>query len=307
MKRSRGEFERKRKEIISVEHGEDMDDVSEDEMVGKKALLKGNQEAKPVTTKNKQRVLIITSRGITHRYRHLMNDFHALLPHSKKEGKIDSKSHLEDLNELAELHNCNNCLYFEVRKHQDMYLWLSKTPSGPSVKFLVKNVHTMDELKLTGNCLKGSRPVLSFDATFDQEPHFKLLKELFVHTFGVPKTSRKIKPFIVHVMSFTILDNKIWIRNYQIVENSSAEPGEKTTLSEIGPRCVLDIIRIFDGSFGGSTLFENETFVTPNTVRRIAKEKVNKRYAAKKAAEQERITKKMANQLPEDPLAGVFE
>jgi len=24
-------------------------------------------------------------------------------------------------------------------------------------------VHTMSELKLTGNCLKGSRPVLSFD------------------------------------------------------------------------------------------------------------------------------------------------
>lgn len=24
-------------------------------------------------------------------------------------------------------------------------------------------VHTMDELKMTGNCLKGSRPLLSFD------------------------------------------------------------------------------------------------------------------------------------------------
>jgi ribosome biogenesis protein BRX1 len=68
-----------------------------------------------------------------------MNDMHALLPHSKKDAKLDSKCHLEDLNELAELNNCNNCLYFEMRKHQDMYMWMSKTPNGPSVKFLVRN------------------------------------------------------------------------------------------------------------------------------------------------------------------------
>jgi hypothetical protein len=33
----------------------------------------------------------------------------------------------------------------------------AKSPDGPTVKFLVQNVHTMDELKLTGNHLKGSR------------------------------------------------------------------------------------------------------------------------------------------------------
>ena len=37
-------------------------------------------------------------------------------------------------------------------------------PSGPSAKFLVENIHTLEELKLTGNCLKGSRPLLNFDA-----------------------------------------------------------------------------------------------------------------------------------------------
>ena len=34
--------------------------------------------------KNKQRVLLLSSRGITHRMRHLMNDLEALLPHTKK-------------------------------------------------------------------------------------------------------------------------------------------------------------------------------------------------------------------------------
>jgi ribosome biogenesis protein BRX1 len=34
--------------------------------------------------KNKQRVLLLSSRGITHRMRHLMNDLETLLPHVKK-------------------------------------------------------------------------------------------------------------------------------------------------------------------------------------------------------------------------------
>lgn len=38
-------------------------------------------------------------------------------------------------------------------------------------------VHTMDELKFTGNSLKGSRPFLSFDAQFDSAPHYRLMKE----------------------------------------------------------------------------------------------------------------------------------
>ncbi len=117
-------------------------------------------------------------------------------------------------------------LYFEARKHKDLYLWAAKSPAGPSVKFHVTNgaggaaygiqtmsclgggaarqptcqaphqkrcegrckatfhlasvlrliksqrlksqhmppaVHTLEELKLSGNHLKGSRPVLSFD------------------------------------------------------------------------------------------------------------------------------------------------
>lgn len=61
------------------------------------------------------------------------------LPHSKKDAKLDTKSDLYLLNELAELNNCNNAIFFEVRKRQDLYLWMSKTPNGPSVKFHVQN------------------------------------------------------------------------------------------------------------------------------------------------------------------------
>lgn len=39
-------------------------------------------------------------------------------------------------------------------------------------------VHTMEELKLTGNHLKGSRPILTFSSNFDKSPHWQLLKEM---------------------------------------------------------------------------------------------------------------------------------
>ena len=50
--------------------------------------LRGGIGTRRVPYKNKQRVLVFCSRGITARYRHLMEDFRALLPHHKKEAKV---------------------------------------------------------------------------------------------------------------------------------------------------------------------------------------------------------------------------
>lgn len=46
---------------------------------------------------------------------------------------------------------------------------------------LVQNIHTMDELKMTGNCLKGSRGIVCFDKSFDEVEWGPLTKELFTH------------------------------------------------------------------------------------------------------------------------------
>lgn len=208
---------------------------------------------------NKQRTLTLCSRGINYRDRHLVSDLRDLMPHSKKDVKFDSKDKLSIITEIAESKNCNNVIFFEARKHKDLYLWLAKCPEGPSVKFLIQNIHTMDELKLTGNCLRGARPILHFDAQFDNSPHWKLLKEMIIQIFGSPKGHPKTKPFVDHVFSWFITDNRIFFRNYQIVyddvtkEKNSSDP----ILVEIGPRMVLNPIRIFSNCFGGQTLYEN--------------------------------------------------
>ena len=43
------------------------------------------------------------------------------------------------LNELAELYNCNNVMFFEARKGKDLYVWMSKAPNGPTVKMHLQN------------------------------------------------------------------------------------------------------------------------------------------------------------------------
>ncbi|KAL9297361.1 hypothetical protein ACSQ67_023257 [Phaseolus vulgaris] len=83
-------------------------------------------------------------------YRHLMLNLVSLLPHCKKDNKVESKETKgATLNELVELKSCSSCLFFECLllsfsmhqfqcgKQKDLYLRMAKCPGGPSVKFLV--------------------------------------------------------------------------------------------------------------------------------------------------------------------------
>uniref|UniRef100_A0A8D2ZYH3 Ribosome biogenesis protein BRX1 homolog n=2 Tax=Scophthalmus maximus TaxID=52904 RepID=A0A8D2ZYH3_SCOMX len=250
---------------------------------------------------NKERVLIFSSRGINFRTRHLMQDLRTMMPHSKADTKMDRKDKLFVVNEVCEIKNCNKCLFFEAKKKQDLYMWIANSPHGPSAKFLVQNIHTLAELKMTGNCLKGSRPLLSFDPKFDKEPQFALLKELFIQTFSTPHYHPKSQPFVDHVYTFTIADNRIWFRNYQIIE-------EDASLVEIGPRFVLNLIKVFQGSFGGPTLYENPDFKSPNMHRReiriAAAARVREKQMVKEMQKMKRTEAKQ--DLSKDITADVF-
>lgn len=155
----------------------------------------------------------------------------------------------------------------------------------------------MEELHFTGNCLKGSRPILSFDAAFDTQPHLRLIKEMFMQQFGVPQGARKSKPFIDHVMGFTLADGKIWVRNYQVSETEPSALEKKEdeadlNLIEIGPRFVLTPIVIQEGSFGGAIIYENKEFVSPNQVRSDLRKGKATRHNARVEKTAERIARR---------------
>lgn len=122
----------------SLSEGEEMQRQQE-KAEQEEAELKGRFERIKAGYTNKQKTLVLSSRGITHRYRHLMMDILQLLPHSRKDAKLDTKQKLYVLNEIADMKDCNNCVFFEVRKGQDLYLWFAKVPNGPSIKFHVLN------------------------------------------------------------------------------------------------------------------------------------------------------------------------
>ena len=87
--------------------------------------------------KNRQRTLLLCSRGVNARFRHLMSDIIDLMPHSKKEAKVERRVAKDLIDELCYERSCNNCIYLESRKKKDFFLWLIKSPNGPSIKFAV--------------------------------------------------------------------------------------------------------------------------------------------------------------------------
>ncbi|KAL6071434.1 Ribosome biogenesis protein brx1 [Balamuthia mandrillaris] len=362
--------EEEEEEEEEEEHKEDAE-AKADTNKSKKAKAKSKKSKEPQRTlepfKNKQKVLVLSSRGVTSRERHLMNDVRRLLAHSKKEAKLEAKNDYAMVREVADLNNCNNVIFFEARKRQELFMWLAKTPNGPSAKFLVLNssvlrlslslsslssasllllcfsfsllllccfsplllvsfsclllfqwfgnylkttdkhtiVHTMDELKLTGNCLWGSRPLLSFNKAFDSAPHWMLLREMLTQGFGTPRGHPKAKPFFDHVFTFSLQDNKIWFRNYQIIHKPNKT--EQPALVEIGPRFVLDLYRIFEGCFGGPTLYLNPFYTAPSLQRMQAAKQDHSSYADRLRQRAQRKQYRAENfALPPDELADVF-
>lgn len=51
---------------------------------------------------------------------------------------------------------------------------------------------------------------------FDEQPHLQLLKEMLVQAFATPKRHPRSKPFLDHVLAFSVADGRIWLRNYQV-------------------------------------------------------------------------------------------
>mmetsp|Transcript_27653 Transcript_27653/g.31815 ORF Transcript_27653/g.31815 Transcript_27653/m.31815 type:complete len:205 (+) Transcript_27653:3-617(+) len=203
------------------------------------------------------------------------------------------------------MNSCNNGMYFQVRR-KELYLWVIRTPSGPSALFHIQNVHTKDELKLTGNCLKGSRPMLSFDASFDEDPHMQVVKELLTQVMGTPQNHPKSKPFVDHVFSFNSFDGRIWFRNYQVIDKTDQEDKENPlNLVEIGPRFCMQLVKIFEGSMSGRTLYKNPGFLTKSKARKMNAEK--SKYAERTSKKRSRKEYEKQAEYEEDELNEIFQ
>jgi ribosome biogenesis protein BRX1 len=92
--------------------------------------------------------MIFSSRGVTNTHTNLIRDIQSLVANTKRESRIQNKDVKEVIDDICFERSCNNFMYFESHKHQDLFLWIAKSPAGPSMKFEVKDIHTTEELKL---------------------------------------------------------------------------------------------------------------------------------------------------------------
>ena len=78
--------------------------------------------------RNKRRCLVLCLRGATARYRHVLEDLRTLIPHHKKESKLDvsggKAGAAAAINDIAAMNNCTSVLFLECRKQQDGTLLL---------------------------------------------------------------------------------------------------------------------------------------------------------------------------------------
>eukprot|EP00388_Colpodella_angusta_P044510 GDKK01063139.1.p1 GENE.GDKK01063139.1~~GDKK01063139.1.p1 ORF type:complete len:262 (-),score=36.30 GDKK01063139.1:129-914(-) len=259
----------------------------------------GHQVVKPT---NLQKCLCFGTRNMGFKERHLLQDIRDMCPHFREHSKISPVSSGDTVVELCNLHHCNSTLYFEAHRDEVTYMWIAQAPKGPSIKLRIGNIHTADQIRMVGNCLKFSRPLLHFDKEFDQLPHLRVARSLLQTAFNVPRHHPKSKPFVDHILCFYFLDDHIWFRNYQIV----ATDGEPS-LMEVGPRFTLHPVAIFNGCCQGSVLWRNPNVVPPSEERRTRKER--QRMKADENERLKEVTKDhrtAVGDLPIDPLDNIF-
>ena len=141
------------------------------------------------------------------------------------------------------------------------------------------------------------------------------MRELLAQAFATPLGHPKSQPFHDHVMAFGWADHRVWFRHYQVVDRAAdvkaaakllAAGEQPAVLVEVGPRFVLDIVRIFAGSLGGPTLWSNPRYLSPNRLRYELNAQKASRYVARKGAEEDRERRDGELVLPKDPLRGVY-
>jgi len=226
---------------------------------------------------NKQRILTLMSRGSTFQAKKLLEDLQQMMAHSKHERNVDHKATTADVTELCADHNCNSVLFLESKKNQQDFLWLGDTRKGPGAKFIIDSYYSKDSFKFQGNCLKFSRPLLTFGSRFDENENTKLLKSIIHTTFNVPRRHPKSQPFVDKIMAFELdPEMRVYIRMYQILKSGN-------DCTEIGPQIEMQLVKITEGPLRGETLFENKFYRTKRDEKDIAKSIIVKSKLAQQA------------------------
>jgi ribosome biogenesis protein BRX1 len=227
-------------ETSSVEKSDSSSDSEQNEEIGdqrKSSYAKGWKTA------------LIGSRGMGSTCRRFLKDLSVLLPHSKRESKYEYKGrNFGGLVEVCELSNCTHSIFVQESKSAT-YMHVASI-SGPSVKYELRDICTLEDQIFDGNCSKYSRPLLLFSPHFWTTPEGETQRVVLSKAFGSPLNHRKVRPFFDRIFYFYHSDQGILFRNYEILSDFSAK--------EIGPRFMLYPLLTQEGPNMGRVLWKSE-------------------------------------------------
>jgi ribosome biogenesis protein BRX1 len=251
------------------------------------------------------RPLLLASKGLIHEHAQVFEDFLGLIPHAKKEQSMPPSDFVH-LEEIAGDRHCDVAAVFETRHrrvNRECYFWIARVPDGPSVNFFIEDAQSIKDLKLIGNCLKGSRPILQFDPGLEDGGVFSISANLLGRLFSVPFEEPRSKPFVDRTMIFLRVGDSIVMRHYQI---QWGEGEALTVLAEVGPRVRLVPHFVLAGAFKGHKLWKNEGFISPYA--ELKAERREKAAARKRGRERQATREERRLQVPvlTDPNAGLF-
>ncbi|XP_028413519.1 ribosome production factor 2 homolog [Dendronephthya gigantea] len=94
----------------------------------------------------------------------------------------------------------------------------------------------------TEKCAVGTKPCLVFvGEAFDTEPEYVRLKNLLIDVFRGANAEKVRLQGLEHVIQFTELDGKIFLRSYRVLLKKSGTRTPRVELEEIGPS--LDLVK----------------------------------------------------------------
>ncbi|KAM0672276.1 ribosome biogenesis protein BRX1 [Ordospora colligata] len=180
--------------------------------------------------------MILSTRAASAKIRYLMKDISKLVK-VEEEHKWDMGNDYHELRELARMNECDSVMFFQSTKRMDG-LWIGIL-DGTSIFFKMHNVSTVRECNFPVNVFVDCGYVLMFSKEFEEIEHLKYVKDVVEHVFKSNETKDK-------ALCFFYLDGMIWVRCYKIGED----------MEEIGPRVVLEVVKVFEKCFSGNFLYK---------------------------------------------------
>lgn len=208
------------------------------------------QNREPKLTENIKTAMIMKGGNTTETVTQALKDIYALKkPNAVLYKKKNIMRPFEDSTSLEFFSKKSDCSLFlfgshnKKRPHNLIFGRLFDYHVLDMIELGIEKFTALKEIKRS-KCPEGTKPLLVFAGEpFDQDPDFQRLKSVLIDFFRGPTVSSVRLAGLEHVLHFTALEGKIYMRSYKVLLKKSGCRTPRIELEEIGPSMDLVLRR----------------------------------------------------------------